>query len=509
MSNAVSRAGPPPAPTIPWSAASARSPDEYDYRVDEIDGRVPAALRGTLFRNGSGRNDLGGHWFPHWFDGDGMISAIRFDDAGIRYLNRYVRTENYRDETRAGRIVHRGFGKMRPGGVIGNAFRQPANVSNISVVHGRRRLLSLWEGGAALRARSRARSTTLGLEDFGGQVERLLGASRRSIRATGELFNFGIDYGRKTTLTPYRTDRRAISRALPPIDAALSGDEPRLRADAANYLVFCLGPILVHPLKMLLGLHQLRRRAAMGWRRPTLILLVPRDGARRPRWIETEPFFQFHFANGFEEDGALVLDLTRYPDYATVGDALRNYWHSDWSARRHGRAGAAAVDLADRTVVRQAFATGNANEFPRINPQLCRRPPSLCVHRQQSAGSGQRPAAAHHPRRPRQRRRPIRTISARTAIRASRCSFRRAPAARKMTVSWLRWFRRDRSRTRYRRPRRARPGGSAAVRCAAEASRAVLAARHLHAPVVWHMKARPERHTGQARFPPPELFNEC
>ena len=68
----------------PWSAGFRTLSGEFDYRIDEIDGRVPPALRGTLFRNGAGRNDLGGHWFPHWFDGDGMISAIRFDDAGIR-----------------------------------------------------------------------------------------------------------------------------------------------------------------------------------------------------------------------------------------------------------------------------------------------------------------------------------------------------------------------------------------------------------------------------------------
>src|ERR1044071_4385457 len=82
-----------PRPRAParWRPSSRILSGEFDYRIDEIDGRVPPALRGTLFRNGSGRNDLGGRWFPHWFDGDGMISAIRFDDAGIRYLNRYVR----------------------------------------------------------------------------------------------------------------------------------------------------------------------------------------------------------------------------------------------------------------------------------------------------------------------------------------------------------------------------------------------------------------------------------
>jgi len=91
----------------PWSAGFRTLAAEHDYRIDEIDGAVPKSLRGTLFRNGSGRNDLGGTWFPHWFDGDGMISSFRFDEGGIHYRNRYVKTDNYVDETREGRIVHR------------------------------------------------------------------------------------------------------------------------------------------------------------------------------------------------------------------------------------------------------------------------------------------------------------------------------------------------------------------------------------------------------------------
>ncbi len=43
--------------------------------------------------------------------------------------------------------MHRGFGKMRPGGILANAFRPPANVSNTSVLMEGDRLLSLWEGG--------------------------------------------------------------------------------------------------------------------------------------------------------------------------------------------------------------------------------------------------------------------------------------------------------------------------------------------------------------------------
>jgi len=135
-----------------------------------------------------------------------------------------------------------------------------------------------------------------------------------------------------------------------------------------HHLVFCLGPILVRSLKMVLGLTSFDGALHWDGGKPTLILLVPRDGRGKPRIIETEPFFQFHFANGYEEDGALVLDLARYPDYAVVGQALRDFWRSDWPAEGMAALTRLRVDLASGKVETQSFAAGTANEFPTINP---------------------------------------------------------------------------------------------------------------------------------------------
>ncbi len=349
----------------PWSAGFRTLVDEHDYRVEEIDGRVPPALRGTLFRNGSGRNDLNGQWFPHWFDGDGMISAIRFDNAGIRYLNRYVRTQNYIDETRAGHIRYRGFGKMRPGGCLANAFRQPSNVSNTSVVMHGEKLLSLWEGGPPV-ALDPETLATFGIYDFGGKV-RAFSAHPKIDPVSGEMFNFGIDYGRKCTLTPYCIARGELT-AFPSITLPYSVMNHDFVL-TAHYLVFCLGPILLHPLKMIFGCASFDGALEWDGGRPTLILLVPRDRASAPRWLETEAFFQFHFANGFEEDGTLVLDLTRYADYRTIGDALRTYWHSPWPANGMAVLTRLRINLASGKVTTHRFSTGNANEFPRVNPK--------------------------------------------------------------------------------------------------------------------------------------------
>jgi all-trans-8'-apo-beta-carotenal 15,15'-oxygenase len=354
----------------PWSSGFRSLEEEHDEWVAEVDGTVPSWLRGTLFRNGSGRNELGGAWFPHWFDGDGMISAIRFTGDGVRYTNRYVRTENYRDETTAGRIRHRGFGKMRPGGVAANAFRQPANVSNTSVLMQGGRLLSLWEGGPPFSL-DPVTLETRAVETFGGKVK-AFSAHPKVDPLSGEIFNFGIDYGRRTTLGIYRVTGTAIERFAP-----ITLPYPVMNHDfvlTERHLVFCLGPILVQPVRMVLGLKSFD--AALQWDsgRPTKVLIVPRDGRSAPRWLETGSFFQFHFANGYEEsDGTLVLDLARYPNYATIGEALRSYWRSEWPSEGMAQLARLRID-PDGKVGSQTFHSGVANEFPCIDPRRVGRP---------------------------------------------------------------------------------------------------------------------------------------
>ncbi len=212
---------------------------------------------------------------------------------------------------------------------------------------------------------------TLGVADFNGTLKSFSAHPKRD-PATGALFNFGIDYGPKTTLTPYRVHRGTLTK-LPVVTLPY----PLMNHDfvlTEHYLVFCLGPILVRSLKMILGLESFDSALHWDGGKPTLILLVPRDGQGAPRFIETDAFFQFHFANGYEQGGAIVLDFMRYPDFDTIGQALRTYWHSEWPAKGTAVLTRLTVDLASGKVATRTFDTGTANEFPGINPACVGKP---------------------------------------------------------------------------------------------------------------------------------------
>jgi all-trans-8'-apo-beta-carotenal 15,15'-oxygenase len=106
-----------------WKKGYLSQPNEYDYWVDDIEGEIPAALHGTLFRNGPGLLEVNGQRIHHPFDGDGMICAIAFDNGRAHFRNRFVRTEGFLREQKEGKILYRGvFGTQKPGGWLANAF---------------------------------------------------------------------------------------------------------------------------------------------------------------------------------------------------------------------------------------------------------------------------------------------------------------------------------------------------------------------------------------------------
>ena len=110
-----------------WKRGYDSQPNEYEYEITEIEGKIPVELSGTLFRNGPGLLDIGSEAIHHPFDGDGMISAFSFKDGQAHYRNRFVETEAYVAEKEAGKILYRGvFGTQKPGGLFNNLFDSQA-----------------------------------------------------------------------------------------------------------------------------------------------------------------------------------------------------------------------------------------------------------------------------------------------------------------------------------------------------------------------------------------------
>jgi len=313
-----------PAVTGDWHRIFDSLTEEHDYQIDEIDGRLPEGLIGTLYRNGPGKNEIGGKPYAHLFDGDAMLSQFVFDGRGVRYRNRFVRTTHYLAERTADKPLMRGYGQQRPGGPLANAFRTPANVANINVQYHAGNLLALYEGGHPWELDPDTLET-VGEYDYDGELKSAYTYSAHPTwdPSSGELFNFGIHFGRRTKLRTYRVDRKGRLHHL----QAITLPFPTLNHDFAltrTYMVFVIDPLVLRVPRFLLGLSSLDESLRFDSSKATRIILAPRNGGK-PRIAECEPFFHYHINNAFEEGGDVVLDLVRYPDYDNIHRGLRRF----------------------------------------------------------------------------------------------------------------------------------------------------------------------------------------
>ena len=62
-----------------------------------IEGKIPTDLVGTLFRNGPGRIRIRNNKYGHWFDGDGLVTALCVNGSTqtATYSAKYVETERF------------------------------------------------------------------------------------------------------------------------------------------------------------------------------------------------------------------------------------------------------------------------------------------------------------------------------------------------------------------------------------------------------------------------------
>ena len=72
------------------------APIKEEVSVDKlkVEGEIPRDLHGAYFRNGPNPQTppQGMH---HWFDGDGMVHGIWFENGEARYRNRYIGTQDF------------------------------------------------------------------------------------------------------------------------------------------------------------------------------------------------------------------------------------------------------------------------------------------------------------------------------------------------------------------------------------------------------------------------------
>jgi all-trans-8'-apo-beta-carotenal 15,15'-oxygenase len=356
--NALALAPRPAAPS--WQKAFQNLPREHGFEPLRVEGQLPLDLQGTLYRNGPAHFDAQGTRYRHWFDGDGAVSAVRFSGGRVLGAVRTVATPERAAEQRKGRMFYSNYGTLAHGGLLPQL--RTKNAANTSVVVWQGRLFALFEAGLPTEI-SPEDLSTLGQTSLEQVIVETFSAHPHYVPQRRAAYNFGVRLGRKCTLNLYELPDTGSARKMATL--ALSGATMIHDFIATpNHLIFFAPPLRLQTLKMLLG--QKSYGDALQWRPElgTEVIVVPIDRPDEPVRFNTDAFYQWHFANAFEQEGKIEVDFVRLPDFtnnrylATLPEGGNGETYASQSIR-------ATLNLSARRLAAEVLSNRSV-EFPRV-----------------------------------------------------------------------------------------------------------------------------------------------
>lgn len=319
-----------------------------------VEGRWPVELRGTFYRNGPARFELGGERYRHWFDGDGMVHAWHIDAGRVRHAARFVHTQKYVEESAAGQFLYPAIGtdiRRRP-----VANNDTLNTANTNVLPHAGKLYALWEGGSATEL-DPSTLATRGPHAWRDDLAAMPFSAHPKITPDGVLWNFGVvPFANKLVLWRVDADGHLGKFAML--------DVPHLPmvhdfAVTARYMVFLVPPFDVRKAPHATYLD------AQVWngQRPLRAVVVDRADFTLRRIVELPAGMVFHLGNGWDENDMVRFDACLSADDSglrAVEGAMRG---ESWP---EARTDTVLVTLNLRSGTARSETLLGGTEFPRV-----------------------------------------------------------------------------------------------------------------------------------------------
>jgi all-trans-8'-apo-beta-carotenal 15,15'-oxygenase len=357
-----------------WIQGYKSQPQEYEYWIDDIEGQIPPDLQGTFFRNGPGLLDINGQKIHHPFDGDGMVCAIKFDNGKAHFCNKFVKTEGYIAEQKAGKILYRGvFGTQKSGGILGNIFNlKIKNIANTNIIYWGGKLLALWEAAAPYRL-DPSTLETIGLDDLDGVLKpgEAFAAHPRIERGKNgngdRLVNFAVKVGLSSTITIFEfdSDGKLLHRHAHTFPGFAFLHDMVI---TPNYCIFFQNPVIFNPLRFILGLRGAAECIQFIPNHPTQVILIPRNGNQEEvKVLEADPCFVFHHANAWEKEGEVFVDSICYESFPNI-DSGADFREINFDSLPAGELWRFRLNLQEETVEKEVIES-RCCEFPTLHPE--------------------------------------------------------------------------------------------------------------------------------------------
>jgi carotenoid cleavage dioxygenase-like enzyme len=340
-----------------WSLATADvEADVAPRALRLVRGRAPAAMAGSLYRNGPAKFRRAGRSAGHWFDGDGLIRRFRIEDGQASLAARFADTPKRRLEARLDAIVMPGFGTTAD---PRRQLRGPddANASNTSVMPVGDKVWALWENGSPIAMDADTLATD-GFVTLRPDLKGMPFSAHPRIEADGRIWNIGVS-GKRAMVW-----RVSAAGAL---EAAEIVELPRASylhdfTATARHLVIVLQPWVrerqVFPLA-----------TSYDWRPETgtQVLIIDKADLSKRRIVELPPFGFFHLGDAWEDqDGTIRFDVCAYPNMRFAASGASDVLDGKYDGG--GRSELVLAVLPPKGPGRLEHA-GVVAEFPKSDPR--------------------------------------------------------------------------------------------------------------------------------------------
>jgi beta,beta-carotene 9',10'-dioxygenase len=340
---------------------------DRETRVDKlpVEGTLPDWLQGSLVRTAPAKWEVGSQTMRHWFDGFAMLHRFGIAEGEVSYANRFLETKAYRAAQEKGEIVYREFATDPCRSLFGRVFSlfspKITDNANVNLVKLGERYISMTETPIAVEFDGETLETAGVAYEAPGM---LTTAHPHLDRASGGMLNYAAKLGPRNR---YRFYLVPPGERKPRVIAQLPVKEPAYMHSfglTERWLVLAEFPLVVNPISIPLSgrpyIENYRWKPELG----TRITLIDRRSGEATGPFETDPFFCFHHANAYEENGSVVVDACTYANADLVEDLyldrLRDGKPTDRGALRRFR-----IDVGSGKVTNEQVAEGL--ELPRIN----------------------------------------------------------------------------------------------------------------------------------------------
>jgi len=378
---------------------------EGEVRDLRIDGALPACVDGVFMRNGpnAAREPALGTERYHWFDGDGMVHAVRLGGGRASYTRKYVETRAFKREEKANEALYTGLRDINPiwryllprlvEKMTVDVMQpdspfwviQSKNTASNGLTYHAGRLLATYESGSAYELELGPTLATKGVCDFNGTFSTKdfwldnMSAHGKICPRTGELIYIGYnliaigDKQNETTVTVGIIDGETGGRTY---RREVKVERPSMQHDMAitsTKTVLLDGPLVFDLPRVIDGGLPFSFEKELTMR----VGFMPRRARDNegPYWIDTkETCFAYHVVNAYDEGSRIVLDVCKSDETNALGMCQQNDSPRSSPTSNPVNAGrdVAAlwrweIDTETKTLVSSRRMCDQTSDFPCIN----------------------------------------------------------------------------------------------------------------------------------------------